>query len=427
MFEMHPGSLEQGVARRQEVIRASMSPQRASRAPTAACRRDRALPPRRRDDDRLARLTRAGSLRVGRATVRAVAGSPRRRYRARSVRAASAVAPPEGPWRRESLDGGPLPGSKVRRDRRGRPGALRGRVEVVDIAEPVLERDDAADEFGRLRFHRLADEFERVAQPLGGDPQVVERRDIRVRQGRVERPRRLVRLPGHGGRPRPDRRRGVRLDGPRAGARSRQQSLVIVHEAGEPRRPKSLDEFPVASRTLRGPGVEQRRQARPARASTGARESRRGSPIWTSRSRTVAELSRRGSSAAGRDRGRPGARTRRRRPASRHGRGGWRPASRGPPPGPRRRWCPGRARAFATCGSAGSSVRPRPTGRRRRPPGCARRRGARPPPGPPARPLRRRSPFGSRPGPTARSGRATDGRLVRGRHDVRSFGEGERS
>ena len=91
-------------------------------------------------------------------------------------------------------------------------GPLGGDVLVVLVAQVVLERDDRPDERRGLRVQRSAHELQRVAQPLGGDPQLVERRQVRGRDRAVERPHVLVGGPEPGRHPRPDERRRVRRD-----------------------------------------------------------------------------------------------------------------------------------------------------------------------------------------------------------------------
>ena len=78
-----------------------------------------------------------------------------------------------------------------------------------------------------LGLERFADELQGVAQPLGGDPQLVQSRDVSPSDRTVERPDRLVGGPRDRGRARPDGGRSMREDrlGRRAGRRH--QSLVV--------------------------------------------------------------------------------------------------------------------------------------------------------------------------------------------------------
>ena len=94
-----------------------------------------------------------------------------------------------------------------------RPGHVGGHVGVVEQAEVVLEGRDPGDEHRRLGAERLAHELERVAQPLAGDPQLVERLDVGPAQDRLVGAHPLVR--GQ------DPRRGGVADAVRLGRRDR--------------------------------------------------------------------------------------------------------------------------------------------------------------------------------------------------------------
>ena len=93
---------------------------------------------------------------------------------------------------------------------------------IVELAEVVLERRDPGDEQRRLRAERLTDELERVAEPLAGDPELVERLDVGPAQDRLVRPHALVR--GE------DPRRGRVADAVRLGGRDRQHREALVSD-----------------------------------------------------------------------------------------------------------------------------------------------------------------------------------------------------
>ena len=91
-----------------------------------------------------------------------------------------------------------------------RAGEARRDVRVVQPAQVVLEGDDLLDDRARLAPERLADELQRVAQPLGGDPEVVERGHVGPAHDRLVGAQDLV------GGPDPGRHRvahAVRLHG----------------------------------------------------------------------------------------------------------------------------------------------------------------------------------------------------------------------
>ena len=152
----------------------------------------------------------------------------------------------------------------------GEPG---GDVGVVEPAQVVLERDDALDDRRGLGAERLAHELERVAQPLGGDPQVVERRDVGPAHHGLVRPDALVcgpdprrhRVPHAVGLDRPDRAHpdALRLD----------ERDVLVDPALVPLRVELLDQHHPRGVTLRTPLGKQRLECRPVRrirASSGS-------------------------------------------------------------------------------------------------------------------------------------------------------------
>ena len=240
----------------------------------------------------------------------------------------------------------------------------------------VLQRDDAPDELGRRRLHRLADGLERVAQPLRRDPQFMQGRHVGVGERGLERPGRLVRLPRHGRGSHPDRRRHVRADRPDAGARREDQRLVIEDEVGEPRRAQEVQQLVVACRSLCRPGVEKRRQREPLALRPSIPEDDKDPDLdveVTDLPELVAESPQLPDMVADDRTLEPVAED----PPAGAGSVGRPRASRGPPRCRRRRSSPARERASGRGGSEGSSDLPRPTDRRRRPPGCVRSPAAR--------------------------------------------------
>ena len=124
------------------------------------------------------------------------------------------------------------------------PACSTRKVRAIDAAtsasfirpEMVLERRDPGDQRSRIVAERLAHELERVAQPLAGDPQLVERLDVRPAQHRLVAADLLV--------GRPDARRGrvadsVRLRGADrqdGGALGSDELAVVVDPAAVVRR-----------------------------------------------------------------------------------------------------------------------------------------------------------------------------------------------
>ena len=76
---------------------------------------------------------------------------------------------------------------------------LRGHVLVVLVAQVILEGDDRTDEARGLGLEGLAHELQGVAEPLRGDPQLVEGGQVRRLEVSVERPDVLVGAPDRGG------------------------------------------------------------------------------------------------------------------------------------------------------------------------------------------------------------------------------------
>ena len=116
----------------------------------------------------------------------------------------------------------------------------------------VLERDDLLDDGPGVATQRLADELQRVAQPLRRDPQVVERGHVGPAQDGLVRADALV------GRPDP---RGHRVPDPvRLGRAYRQDALTLGLDEQE----IALHPAPVAV------GVELAEEDRPRRLAPGA-------------------------------------------------------------------------------------------------------------------------------------------------------------
>ena len=227
----------------------------------------------------------------------------------------------------------------------------------------VLQRGDAGDERRRLGREGLPAELERVAEPLAGDPQLVEGLDVGPAEDRLVRPDGLVR--GE------DLRPGGVADAVRLGRGDRNdreslvadelavvvdpasvvvgveladQQLAGVVAVGPPAGEERLERA-LLGRSRARPGTRPRR-----RAARRGREPRRGG-----RRSRAARSGRPSSGAAG---------TRRRTPARRLAAGAWRRACRGDPRGRSRRACPLPWRASARGGTAGPCGRPRRRGRR---------------------------------------------------------------
>ena len=126
-----------------------------------------------------------------------------------------------------------------RRRRRERPASSRGDVLVVLVAEVVLERDDRPDERGRLRFQRLPDELERVAQPLGRRSGAGAAWRGQPSRGRRRMPRRLVGSPDRRRHPVPHEARSVRRADQGGLARRLGERLVVDDELAEPLRARA--------------------------------------------------------------------------------------------------------------------------------------------------------------------------------------------
>src|SRR2546428_2492623 len=65
-----------------------------------------------------------------------------------------------------------------------RSDQIRGDIRVVEHAQVVLQRYHRLDDVARLVSERLAHELDRIAQPLRGNPKLMERLDVRVTQDR---------------------------------------------------------------------------------------------------------------------------------------------------------------------------------------------------------------------------------------------------
>ena len=144
-----------------------------------------------------------------------------------------------------------------------RPGHVRGDVGVVHRPEVVLERDDPRDQRGRLGTERLADELERVAQPLGLDAELVEGRDVGPLEDGLVGPDVLV-----GGQD--PRARGVahamrarRVDRSDRRPRGQHEVPVVLDEPPVAARVELLDEQPATVLALLAPGREERLEAVP--------------------------------------------------------------------------------------------------------------------------------------------------------------------
>ena len=114
---------------------------------------------------------------------------------------------------REALDRRSVHGAEIGRGAGGLPGHAGGRVQVVDVAEVILQNHDAADQLGRSGLHRLTNELERIAQPLGRDPELVQGRHIGITDDRIEGPDRAVGFPRDGRRTGADGRPGIGRSG----------------------------------------------------------------------------------------------------------------------------------------------------------------------------------------------------------------------
>ncbi len=133
-------------------------------------------------------------------------------------------------------------------------------VRVVQPAQVVLERHDARDELVHLRAQGLAEELQRVAEPLAGDPELVDRLDVGPAQDALVAPDLLV--------GQPDPRAGRVADavrGDRAGRREDGRALgsdedpVLLDEPGvgarSPALARGADGRPRGRRTRRGPAA----------------------------------------------------------------------------------------------------------------------------------------------------------------------------
>ena len=318
------------------------------RAPLVRLRHRRTPPPARAVTPGPTRRPRAWtppvSFRAGRGRGPAGADSRARRAVATSGRASAAGgACARRQWRtNRSISLASWLARAALAGRAGRPARdlasqRRGHVQVVQLADVVLERDDLLDEWRRLRLERLARELERVAQPLAGDPQLVEGRKVRLGQRRRRTPtgprRRPTRSTASGCERAQD---GCGSTGSAARPSVRASSSYSVTKVAKRSEPQDLDELEAPC--LAHGRATRRRAARGRRAAarSGGRPRRRGS-----RGGRRGPGRRRGAprSRAGRPRiaAAPRARSRRRRRARPPASGARRPASCGRPRGRHRR------------------------------------------------------------------------------------------
>ena len=116
-------------------------------------------------------------------------------------------------------------------------------MEIVLDAELVLQRDDRADQWRRFGLDRLADELERVAQPLAGDPELMESRKVGTREAVVKGPHVSIGGPGRRRHPVADEAGGVRSHGDGGQALRLGECPVLAEEAGEGLGLEDLDEL----------------------------------------------------------------------------------------------------------------------------------------------------------------------------------------
>ena len=227
----------------------------------------------------------------------------------------------------------------------------------------VLERGDAGDQRRRFRRQGLPAELERVAEPLAGDPQLVERLDVGPAQDRLVGPDALVR--GQ------DVRAGGVADAVRLRRPDRRdREALVAHELAVVVDPSPIlvgvelaDQQPAGVLPVEPPAGEQRLERRAAPSATG-RPGRHPPPRAARRGRGPRPAARRSRGGRG---GRSSCdprgtrrRTRARPPAG----AASRPAWRGGPRDRCRRGFPAPWRASAPGGSGGPSGRPRRRGRR---------------------------------------------------------------
>ena len=250
-------------------------------------------------------------------------------------------------------------------------------VGVVEPAKVVLQRDDPRDELVHLRAERLAEELQRVAQPLRRRSGAGGPSRCRPSGGRFRTPR-TCSYASQIREPAVSRTRcgatglaGARTAAPSAVTKIRYSStrreigarIQLAHQeqTGRPRGRRTTP-GPAAAKAAASPREAWPGVPRPPRSGRRGRAPRRaGRPL-----RGVA-----GASGAS---GRAGSRRRRRarRPAS----GGWRPACRGVPRSGAPFGSPPRGPASARGGSGGPCGRPRRGGRRGDARGLADRRAA---------------------------------------------------
>ena len=227
-----------------------------------------------------------------------------------------------------------------------------------------------------LRAHRLTDELERVAQPLGRDAELMEGPDLGSSQAAVERGDRLVVVPDHRRRPVADDVRGVWRDRTSRGAGRLDERGEAEGHVGEPAGREDLDQLGVAGERGRPARRQGAGAGRRGHAWTAGRRRRRGSRSGR-RGRGPPRAGRRGSACRRDTLGWSADRTHPRRLATRRASGARPPASRGPPRGPRRRPRRGPGRAPGRGGSRGPCGRPPTRDRRSGRPSPGRRTAAR--------------------------------------------------
>ena len=133
-----------------------------------------------------------------------------------------------------------------------------GDVGVVEPAEVVLEGDDLLDHRPGVAAERLAHELQRVAEPLGGDPQVVERRDVGPAHHRLVGADDLVGGPDPRGHRVPDAVRLRGSDRRRADALRLDELDVGVDPLAVPVAVELLDQHHAGGVALDAPGLQER-------------------------------------------------------------------------------------------------------------------------------------------------------------------------
>ena len=130
------------------------------------------------------------------------------------------------------------------------------------VPEVVLEGDHRPDQRRHTRFfERLPDELERVAQPLGRDPELVERGEIGRPEVAVERPDGLVGVPDRRRHPVAQEPGCMGRDGERSEPRCLDEPGVVPDEPGEALRFELRDEIDAARLPLGTPRREERLEA----------------------------------------------------------------------------------------------------------------------------------------------------------------------